>query len=82
MSNLPYVTSPGNIAKALNGIKKSAVPETVGVDFVKTILQIPGGSGNQMTSFLKKIGFADSSGKPTDIYKRFRNTAHSKAAAA
>jgi hypothetical protein len=55
--HFPYVTSPGNIIKALNGIKNAAVPERVSQDFVKTILKIPGGSGAQITSFLKKLGF-------------------------
>lgn len=80
--SLPYVTSPGNIDKALNGIKSAAVPEKVTQDFVKTILKIKGGSGAQMTSFLKKIGFADTSGSPTERYKRYRNSSTSGAAVA
>ena len=82
MANLPYVTAPGNIEKALNGIKTAAVPERVSQDFVKTILQIKGGSGDQMTSFLKKIGFANLDGTPSDLYRRFRNTASTGMAAA
>ncbi|MDG2520576.1 DUF5343 domain-containing protein [Caulobacter segnis] len=82
MAGLPYVTSPGNIDRALNGIKQAAVPERVSQDFVKTILKIPGGSGDQMTTFLKKIGFAGVDGTPSDIYKKFRNPAQSGAAAA
>ena len=50
MTALPYVTSPGNIEKALNAIKSAAVPERVTQDFVKTILKIKGGSGAQMAS--------------------------------
>jgi len=73
MSMLPYVTSPGNIDKALNGIKSAAVPERVSQDFVKTILKIPGGSGDQMTSFLKKLGFTNGDGSPNELYRRFRN---------
>lgn len=73
MSSLPYVTSSGNIDKALNAIKAAAVPERVSQDFVKTILGIKGGSGDQITTFLKKIGFAGTDGTPTDIYKKFRN---------
>lgn len=73
MANLPYVTAPGNIEKALKAIKAAATPERVSQDFVKTILKIQGGSGNQITSFLKKIGFASTDGTPTDIYKRFRS---------
>lgn len=60
--------------KALRGIKAAATPESVSQDFVKTILGIKGGSGNQMTAYLKKIGFATTDGTPTDLYKKFRNT--------
>lgn len=82
MAALPYVTSPGNIDRALIGIKQAAVPERVSQDFVKTILKIPGGSGDQITSFLKKIGFANADGSPSDLYKRFRNPAQSGASIA
>ena len=82
MANLPYVTATGNVTRALNAIAAAATPESVSQNFVKTILKIPGGSGDQMTSFLKKIGFANSDGTPTDIYRRFRNTATRGRAAA
>lgn len=82
MANLPYITAPGNIEKALLGIKAAATPERVTQDFVKTILKIPGGSGDQMTSFLRKIGFANADGTPTNIYKKFRNPVTSGAAVA
>jgi len=72
---LPYVSSPGNVEKALTGIKDAATPTTVSQDFVKTILKIQGGPGNEMTSYLRKIGFAGADGTPSEIYKRFRNTA-------
>jgi len=75
MAALPYVTATGNVEKALRGIKSAATPESVSQDFVKTILGIKGGSGNQMTAYLKKIGFANTDGTPTDIYRKFRNTA-------
>lgn len=75
MANLPYVTAVGNIEKAFKGIKTAATPESVSQDFVKTILGIKGGSGNQMTAYLKKIGFAAADGAPTDLYKKFRNPA-------
>ncbi len=82
MASLPYVTAPGNVAKALAGIKSAAVPERVSQDFVKNILKIPGGSGDQMTTFLKKIGFVASDGKPTDLYTRYRNPARAGGAVA
>lgn len=74
MPTLPYVTATGNVERALSGIKQAATPTSVSQDFVKTILHIPGGSGNQITSFLRKIGFAGSDGSPTSIYTRFRST--------
>ncbi|MBS1158215.1 MAG: hypothetical protein H6R15_634 [Proteobacteria bacterium] len=73
MAALPYVTAPGNIEKTLKGIKSAATPESVSQDFVKTILGIKGGSGNQITAYLKKIGFAAADGTPTDLYKKYRN---------
>lgn len=82
MATLPYITAPGNIDKAFNAIKAAATPERITQDFVKTILQIPGGSGDQVTSFLKKLGFANPDGSPSEIYRKFRNPATSKRAAA
>lgn len=82
MSALPYVTAPGNVTKALNGIISAATPERVSQDFVKTVLGIPGGSGNQMASYLRKIGLANPDGAPSDLYKQFRNEATRGTAAA
>lgn len=82
MAALPYVTSPRNVEKVLNGIRLAATPERVSQDFVKTILKIPGGSGTQMTAFLRKIGFTNADGTPSDIYRKFRNPSTSGAAVA
>ena len=73
MPTLPYLTSPGNVSKALTAIQTAATPPKVSQDFVKTVLQIPGGSGDNMTTFLKRIGFALADGTPTERYKKFRN---------
>jgi hypothetical protein len=82
MAALPYVTSPGNIDRALNAIKQASVPAKVSQDFVKTMLKVPGGSGDQMTSFLKKIGFTNIDGSPSELYKQFRNPSQSGKAVA
>src|SRR5882757_9467485 len=82
MAILPYVTATGNVEKALMGIKAAATPSKVTQDFVKTILKIPGGSGDQMTSYLKKIGFVNADSTPSDIYTRFRNSSTAGPAAA
>jgi len=82
MAALPYISTPGNIEKALQAIKSAATPPTVSQDFVKTILKILGGPGNQVTSYLRKIGFTNDDGTPSDIYKKFRNTGTEGSAAA
>jgi hypothetical protein len=82
MAVLPYISTPGNIEKALLAIESAATPPTVSQDFVKTILKILGGSGSQMTSYLRKIGFMNDDGTPSEIYKKFRNTATEGSAAA
>lgn len=82
MANLPYLSSPGNISKALTALQNAATPDRVSQDFVKTVLRIPGGSGDQMTSFLRRLGFAGNDGRPTERYKKFRNHSTSRAAMA
>jgi hypothetical protein len=82
MAVLPYVTATGNVERALLAVKSAATPDKVTQDFVKTILKIPGGSGTQMNSLLKKLGFVNADGTPSDIYKRFRNPVSAGAAAA
>ena len=77
MAPLPYVPAPGSIPKTLKAIQEAATPEKVSEDFVKTVLGIAGGTGDQMTSFLKKIQFATTDGTPTDLYRAFRNKSQS-----
>lgn len=73
MANIPYVTAPGNVTKALNAIANAATPERISQDFVKEVLKIPGGSGDQMAAYLKKVGLANADGTPSSIYRKFRN---------
>ncbi len=82
MAALPYITSPGSIDRALTGIRNASVPTKVSQDFVKTILQVRGGAGNEITSYLKRLGLTLSDGSPSDLYKKFRNPAASGAAVA
>lgn len=71
--SLPYLAAPGSIKTALEKIKIAAMPDRVTVDFVKTKLQIQGGTGAAILPFLKKIGFVASDGSPTELYRRLRN---------
>ncbi len=82
MASLPYLASPGSIKTALERIRTAATPDRVTGDFVSTKLQLKGGTGFAILPYLKKIGFVASDGSPTDLYKRFRNSATAGAAIA
>ncbi len=81
-STLPYVTGHGNIKKTLEKIKTASTPPRFTQDFLATKLDMSGGSARPVIPFLKRTGFLGSDGVPTDLYKRFRNSAQSGAAAA
>ena len=72
-AKLPYLTSPGAVNKALDGIRAAATPPTVNADFAQTILKMKGGGGRAIPPFLKKIGLVAGDGTPTGLYERFRN---------
>jgi hypothetical protein len=76
-ASLPYLASPGSIKSALERIQNASTPERVTGDFVKTKLQIKGGTGAAIPPFLKKLGLVAADGSPTELYKRFRNPTHS-----
>ncbi len=80
--SLPYLAAPTNIPKALERIRKAPTPPKVTQDFVKTKLQIPSSSGNQMTAYLKRIGFVAEDGAPSALYVRYRNAKTAGAALA
>jgi hypothetical protein len=81
-ANLPYVPSPGTIKKALERIKAAQTPPRFDTDYLAKTLGMPGGNPRPVIPFLKRTGFLNSDGTPTDLYKRFRNAAQSGAAAA
>lgn len=80
--NLPYLSTPGSVKTALEKIRSAATPELFTKDFLNTKLQIKGGTGSSILAYLKKIGLVASDGKPTDLYKRFRNPTSGGAAIA
>lgn len=69
---LPYLTAPGNVRKALAAILTCDMPVVVDSTFINESMAIPGTSGKQVATWLKKIGFIDAHGVPTEIYDRFR----------
>lgn len=81
-SALPYVPAYGNVTKVLEKIKAAQTPPRFTQDFLATTLDMPGGSAKPVIPFLKRTGFLASDGTPTDLYRRFRNSAQIGAAAA
>lgn len=79
---LPYLAAPGSITTCLNKIRSASTPEKVTTDFVNTKLGIKGGTGREQIPLLKRIGFVNSDGTPTDLYRRFRNRSESGQAVA
>jgi hypothetical protein len=81
-STLPYVTATGNITRALEKIKQAETPGRFTQDFLATTFDMPGGTAKPVVPFLKRTGFLATDGVPTELYKRFRNSAQAGAAAA
>lgn len=78
----PYMNAYGLIQKILAKIKDAPTPERFTQDFLSTKLGFKGGSAFAFIPFAKRLGFLGSDGTPTDIYRRFRNSAQSGFAAA
>jgi hypothetical protein len=81
-TKLPYVVQPGSISKIFEKVRQAQTPERFTVDFLQTKLGFRGGNYRQFIPLAKKIGFLGTDGKPTDSYKRFRNSAQAGAAMA
>jgi len=80
--NPPYILSPKTLKKGLDKIRAAATPDRFTSDFLANTLGMKGGSAKPMIPFLKRIGFLNSDGTPSELYKQFRNVSHSGTAAA
>lgn len=81
-ATVPYVVQPGSIVKILEKARDAKTPDRFNQDFLETKLGFRGGNYRQFIPFAKKLGFLNSDGTPTDLYKRYRNPPTSKAAMA
>lgn len=81
-SKLPYISRPGVITKILPKIKAAQTPDRFTYDFLETKLGCKGGNYQHFVSLAKKLGLLSSDGRPTELYKKFRNVTTSKAAIA
>ena len=78
----PYINSTGLIPKIFGKIQDAKVPERYTQDFQSTVLGYGSGSARPFIPFLKRMGFIESDGRPTDLYRQFRNGDSSGAAMA
>lgn len=72
-TGLPFLNSTGLIPKILNRISEAQKPERFTQDFLGTKLGFSSGSARPIIPLLKRIGFLQSDGTPTDLYSKFRN---------
>ena len=66
--------SVGLITKILKKIQDARRPDRFTQDFLETKLGFSGGSARAIIPLLKRLGFLESNGVPTDFYDQFRNT--------
>ncbi len=81
-ASLPYLNAYGAITKVLEKIIRASTPDRFTQDFLATKLGMKGGSVKALIPFLKRTGFLNSDGTPTDLYNQFRNESLRKVAAA
>ncbi len=72
-TSLPFLNSTGLIAKILDKIIEAQTPDRYTQDFQSTVLGYGSGSARPFIPLLKRIGFLNSDGSPTELYKEFRN---------
>jgi hypothetical protein len=78
----PFMNGYGTVSKVLEKIKEAQTPDRFTQDFLSTKLGFPGGTAKPFIPLAKRIGFLESDGKPTELYRSFRNSSQSKAAMA
>lgn len=78
----PFMNSTGLIGKIFEKIQQAKVPPRYTQDFQSTVLGFGSGSARPFIPFLKRLGFIQSDGTPTELYTRFRNADSSGAAMA
>ena len=78
----PFLNASGLIAKLFEKVQQAKVPERYTTDFQSTVLGYRSGSARPFIPFLKRLGFIEADGRPTDLYRQFRNADSSGSAMA
>ncbi|MCY4428490.1 MAG: DUF5343 domain-containing protein [Halieaceae bacterium] len=76
MAEFQYVTVPNKLAAFLEEIKSVGIPETASMGWLKEI-GFTSSSHQSFPKVLQSIGFVDSSRKPTEKWRQFRDKSQS-----
>lgn len=68
----PFMNSYGSVTKVLEKVISAKRPDRFTQDFLETVLGFTSSSTRPVISLLKRIGFLNSDGSPTDLYARFK----------
>lgn len=83
VANLPpFMNSVGLIPQILEKMAQAQKPARFTQDFLGTKLGFTSGSAKAFIPLLKRIGFLQADGTPTDLYSRYRNPSERGAAMA
>ncbi|MFO6454030.1 MULTISPECIES: DUF5343 domain-containing protein [unclassified Aeromicrobium] len=72
-----YLTSTKNLASIFEALRKAQVPDAFTYEFLKQ-LGYSSSSDRPVIPVLKAIGFLDSSGRPTPLYREYKDPKSSK----
>jgi len=78
----PYMNAYGSISKVLNKMIEAKRPDRFTQDFLETVLALPSSSLRPVIPLLKRIGFLNADGSPTELYSKFKTEGGRKAAMA
>lgn len=73
MAHPPFINSTGLIPKIFGKIAEAHKPDRFTTDFLTTVIGYGSGSARPVIPLLKRIGFLQADGIPTQLYSRFRN---------
>lgn len=74
----PYTPNPANVSRFLDHIKSAGVPSKVTQNYLASV-GFKSSNDRYLIRVLRFLGLIDSSGKPTDAWREFRDTARGPA---
>ena len=72
MAKYSYSTVPSKLTELLQKIQEVGIPHSANLDWLKSI-GFTGSNDRTLLTVLKFVGFADSSGRPTEEWTRYRS---------